>query len=91
MVNSLRHGHEISRPVELRSGGSLKFNVASFYPLLYRLEKQGLIQGRWVRKAGHRRRRYCRFTPGGKAILKQQRSIWRDVAAINRTMGPENA
>jgi DNA-binding PadR family transcriptional regulator len=44
--------------IEQRSDGVLKFHVASLYPLLYRLEKRGLIKGRWVEKAGQRRRRF---------------------------------
>src|ERR1039458_6907541 len=46
-----RHGYEISKLIETRSRGMLKFNVASLYPLLYRLEARGWIQGRWVDKA----------------------------------------
>ena len=71
-----RHGYEISKLIEQRSEGVLKFNVASFYPLLYRLEKRGFISGRWVEKAGQRRRRYCTGSQGcrGKTVLKEQRS-----------------
>ncbi len=87
-----RHGSEISKLIEERSEGSVKFNVASLYPLLYRLEKRGWIQGRWVEKAGQRRRRYYRLTDDGKKILKAQRSTWLEfVAAINRITGLENA
>jgi PadR family transcriptional regulator len=87
-----RHGYEISKLIEARSGGTLNFNVASFYPLLYRLEERGWIQGRWVEKAGQRRRRYYRLTVSGKKILKQQRSVWRDfVTAMNRIAGEEHA
>jgi PadR family transcriptional regulator, regulatory protein PadR len=87
-----RHGYEINKTIEERSGGTLSFNVASLYPLLYRLEKRGLIAGRWVEKAGQRRRRYYRLTPAGKKILKSHRSAWLDfVAAINRIAGLENA
>ena len=53
-----RHGYEISKLIEQRSQGALRFHVASLYPLLYRLEKRGWIQGRWVEKSGQRRRRY---------------------------------
>src|ERR671916_471036 len=64
-----RHGYDVGNLIELRSKGTLRFNVASLYPLLYRLEKRGWIQGRWVEKAGQRRRRYHRLTPEGKKIL----------------------
>src|ERR1700733_3785442 len=79
-----RHGYEISKLIDERSDGVLKFNVASFYPLLYRLEKRGWIAGRWVEKAGQRRRRYYRLTAEGKKTLADQRSVWRDfVEAVN--------
>ena len=87
-----RHGYELSKLIEARSGGAIKFRVASLYPLLYRLEKRGWIQGRWVEKAGQRRRRYYRLTPAGTGILMSQRSVWRQfVEAINRITGLEHA
>ena len=87
-----RHGYEISKLIDARSDGVLRFNVASLYPLLYRLEKRGWIQGRWVEKAGQRRRRYYRLTREGRKVLAAQRSGWEDfVAAINRITGVERA
>jgi PadR family transcriptional regulator PadR len=87
-----RHGYEISKLIEQRSEGVLKFNVASFYPLLYRLEKRGFISGRWVEQAGQRRRRYYRLTAQGKTVLKEQRSSWAEfVNAIDRITGGEHA
>src|SRR5881628_3008862 len=87
-----RHGYEISKLIEARSDGVLRFNVASLYPLLYRLEKRGWIEGRWVEKAGQRRRRYYRLTPGGASVLAEQRTGWREfVRAINRVTGVEPA
>ena len=87
-----RHGYEISKLIEQRSEGVLKFNVASFYPLLYRLEKRGWIQGRWVEKAGQRRRRYYRLTAQGNKILAAQKRGWEIfVDAIQRITGAEHA
>ena len=87
-----RHGYEISKLIESRSQGALRFNVASLYPMLYRLEKRGWIQGRWVDKAGQRRRRYYRLTAAGRKVLRAQRSVWQTfVAAINQIAGIENA
>src|SRR5947207_4043628 len=73
-----RHGYELSKLIEARSNGVLTFRVASLYPLLYRLEKRGWIIGRWVEKAGQRRRRYYRLTPAGSAVLAEQRTGWRE-------------
>ena len=87
-----RHGYEIGKLIEERSQGVLKYNVASFYPLLYRLEARGLIEGRWVEKAGQRRRRYYKLTAKGKKMLEAQRSTWANlVNAIRLITEAENA
>jgi PadR family transcriptional regulator, regulatory protein PadR len=87
-----RHGYEISQLIEQRSGGAVRFYVASLYPLLYRLEKRGWIQGRWVEKSGQRRRRYYRLTSQGRKVLASQRRGWQAfVAAINRIVEVEHA
>jgi PadR family transcriptional regulator PadR len=60
--------------------------------MLYRMEQRGLIAGRWVEKAGQRRRRYYKLTASGKVMLKAQRSTWLDfVDAIRRITEAENA
>src|SRR6186997_2417749 len=87
-----RHGYEISKLIEARSEGVLRFNVASLYPLLYRLEKRGWIKGRWIEKAGQRRRRFYRLTIEGRKVLAAQRDTWQEfVEAINRITRVENA
>jgi transcriptional regulator len=87
-----RHGYEMSKLIESRSDGAVRFNVASLYPLLYRLEKRGWIEGRWVDKAEQRRRRYYRLTALGKKVLRAQRGAWLTfVTAINRITEIENA
>lgn len=87
-----RHGYEIARMIDARSHGALSFHAASLYPLLYRLEQRGWIKGRWVERAGERRRRMYRLTPAGKGILAVQRSGWEAfVEAINRITAPDHA
>jgi PadR family transcriptional regulator, regulatory protein PadR len=87
-----RHGYEIAKLIEQRSEGAVHFYVASLYPLLYRLEKRGWIQGRWVEKSGQRRRRYYRLTRQGQKVLASQRRGWQVfVNAINRITQAENA
>ena len=83
-----RHGYEISRLIEARSAGQVKFHIASLYPLLYRLEERGWLQGRWVEKAGQRRRRFYKLTANGQKILAQQRKTWKDFFfALDRVAG----
>jgi transcriptional regulator len=73
-----RHGYEVSKVIETRSAGRLRFHMASLYPLLYRLEERGWIEGRWVERAGERRRRYYRLTAQGRKVLAAQRETWRE-------------
>jgi PadR family transcriptional regulator len=83
-----RHGYEIAKLIEQRSDGVLQFHVASLYPLLYRLERRGVIRGRWVEKAGQRRRRFYRLTAAGQKVLAEQRQTWKDFfAALDRVAG----
>jgi transcriptional regulator len=87
-----RHGYEISKLIDERSEGALKFNVASLYPMLYRLEKRGWILGRWVEKEGQRRRRYYRLTAQGRTVLASQRRGWAAfVESVRRITGAEHA
>jgi DNA-binding PadR family transcriptional regulator len=71
-----RHGYDLARLIDERSGGEITFHVASLYPLLYGLERRRLIVGRWVEKPGTRRRRFYRLTPAGRRTLKAQRRSW---------------
>ena len=87
-----RHGYEISKLIEARSNGQLKFHVASLYPLLYRLEERGWLQGRWVEKTGQRRRRFYALTPAGRKVLATQRSTWKTfVQAMGLITGIDHA
>ena len=87
-----RHGYELSKLIESRSQGVLRFHVASLYPLLYRLEERGWLEGKWVEKAGQRRRRYYRITAEGRKVLAAQRQSWQEfVVAIGRISGVELA
>lgn len=71
-----RHGYDLARLIDERSQGAISFHVASLYPTLYRMEERGLIGGRWVEKAGQRRRRYYKLTAAGRQMLKSQRGVW---------------
>jgi transcriptional regulator len=71
-----RHGYDIARVIGERSDGAISFHAASLYPTLYRLEDKGLIEGRWIEKAGQRRRRCYRLTSAGRKMLASQRSAW---------------
>ena len=87
-----RHGYEIGKLIELRSGGRLTFALPTLYPTLLRLENRGLIKGRWVEKTGERERCFYRLTPLGRRILAEQRATWKEyVDAVNAIMDGSGA
>ena len=85
-----RHGYEIAKLIGDRSGGVLDFHAASLYTLLNRLEGYGWIAGRWVEKAGQRRRRFYRLTKDGVAELVRKRRSWQVfIRAVEQVLVPE--
>jgi transcriptional regulator len=87
-----RHGYEIGQRIAERTAGGVSFKPASLYPVLYRLERRGLIAGRWVEKAGQRRRRYYRLTSEGRRVLAARRRSWRAfISAVQQAAGVEYA
>jgi DNA-binding PadR family transcriptional regulator len=87
-----RHGYEIGKLIEARSGGRLTFALPTLYPTLLRLEDRGWIKGRWVEKAGERERCFYRLTPAGRRMLARQRATWLAyVAAVNAVMDGNDA
>ena len=87
-----RHGYDLSKLIEARSDGHLKFHIDSLYPLLYRLEERGWIKGAWVEKPDERRRRVYKLTREGRRVLADQRRTWEAfVDAVRRVTGGEHA
>jgi PadR family transcriptional regulator, regulatory protein PadR len=87
-----RHGYEISKLIAARSDGQVTFHIASLYPLLYRLEERGWLQGRWVEKPSQRRRRFYKLTADGRRVLARQRHTWREfVRAMRLITGVDHA
>jgi PadR family transcriptional regulator, regulatory protein PadR len=87
-----RHGYEIGKMIEMRSGGQLRFRIGSLYPMLSRLEGKGLITGRWVEREGEHRRRFYRLTAEGRRVLAQQRNTWKAfMHAVNCVVGIDHA
>ncbi|KPK76447.1 MAG: PadR family transcriptional regulator [Gemmatimonas sp. SM23_52] len=86
------HGYELGKLIEVRSGGAIEFNVSSLYPVLYRMENDGWISGRWVEKPGERRRCHYRLTRKGREVLAEQRRLWAAyTAAVNLVIGGSHA
>ena len=87
-----RHGYEIGKLIETRSGGRLTFALPTLYPTLLRLENRGLIKGRWVEKPGERDRCYYRLAGEGARVLAERRTTWQAyVEAVNAIMDASRA
>jgi PadR family transcriptional regulator, regulatory protein PadR len=86
------YGFEIAKRIEVESGGVLKFNLASLYPMLYELEKREWVEGRWEKNAAGRDRRYYSLTPKGKGHLEPLRREWQIFfQGLDRLVGVKNA
>ena len=70
------YGYEILKQVKLLSNGELQWSDGMLYPVLHRLERDGLIAGRWQLTEEGRRRRYYRLTSRGKGRLARDRKSW---------------
>jgi len=87
-----RHGYEMGKLIELRSGGRIQFHISSLYPILVRMQNRGWITSRWVEKEGERRRRYYRITEKGERALTEQRRRWEEFSvAVNEVIGLDHA
>ena len=75
-----RHGYDIGKLIEMRTGGKLTYHLSSIYPVLRRMEKRGWIKGRWVEKSGERRRRFYTLTAKGRKALASQQEQWQEFA-----------
>lgn len=86
------YGFEIARSIEERTGGALRFTLASLYPMLYELEKRGWIKGQWKNNSEGRDRRYYSLTAAGKKQIDPLRKEWRAFFnALDEIAGVSNA
>ena len=73
------YGYQIIQSVKKISGGTLEWSDGMLYPVLHRLEKDGLIQARWQVSEEGRRRKYYRITERGQAVLESEKEQWLSV------------
>jgi len=83
------YGYQIIKELERRSQGYFRFKEGTLYPALHRLEKAGLIRGKWQTLPSGRQRRYYHITEKGLHSLVAKRSQWQDfLAAMNLIIQP---
>jgi PadR family transcriptional regulator, regulatory protein PadR len=71
------HGYEIAKQIAEQTGGVLRFDMASLYPMLYRFERKSWVVAQWQRLPNGRRRRCYRLTSAGRRQLAPLREQWR--------------
>lgn len=70
------YGYAIIKRVAELSGGHLQWTDGMLYPVLHRLERQGLVEAKWSEAETGRRRKYYKVTSEGRAQLAAQREQW---------------
>jgi len=86
------YGYQIIKELEGRSKGYFKFKEGTLYPALHRLEKAGLIVGKWQMLPSGQQRKYYYITDKGRLSLVEQRNQWQDfLAAMNLIIQPIKA
>jgi PadR family transcriptional regulator PadR len=86
------YGYQIVKELEARSQGYFKFKEGTLYPALHRLEKSGLITGKWQMLPNGRQRRYYYITAKGYSKLALEKTQWHDfLKAVKLIMQPEPA
>jgi transcriptional regulator len=84
------YGYQIVKEIEARSQGYFKFKEGTLYPALHRLEKAGLITGKWQMLPNGRQRRYYHITAKGQAELTEEKMQWQDfLTAVKMILQPE--
>ena len=77
------YGYDIIRRVKELSGGEIAWTEGMLYPVLHRLEREGLIKGRWVvAEETGRKRKYYRVVAAGKKQLQAERQQWEAVNSM---------
>lgn len=72
-----RHGYQLAVDIEQRSGGFFQFKHGTLYPILHKLEKDGLIKGVWSEEGPKGKRKSYALTARGRRYARDQRASWR--------------
>jgi len=72
------HGYAVVQAIKLRSGQQLQFGESSIYPVLHRLESDGMLETQRETVRGRERVVY-QVTPKGLERLKESRSTWESI------------
>jgi DNA-binding PadR family transcriptional regulator len=72
-----KHGYQLALEIEDRSQGYFRFNHGTLYPILHKLEKEGLIDGSWIKEGPKRKRKQYCLTAKGRKYASERLAAWR--------------
>jgi len=76
------YGYDILLKIRVLSDAKIEWTPGMLYPVLHRLERQGLVESAWRVAEGGRKRKYYRIKTSGRAALRRQREEWRAVDGV---------
>ena len=76
------YGYQIIHNMIEISRGTLEWNEGTIYPVLHRMEKEGIIQSQWKISEQGRRRKYYRLTESGKQEMEREKAQWLSVHKV---------
>jgi PadR family transcriptional regulator, regulatory protein PadR len=91
LAGKQRYGYEMTAELERRSGGVYELKEGTLYPVLYRLEKGGLVEAHWEMQERGVPRKYYRITVAGRAEMERQAEEWAAFVAVMSALLGEGA
>ena len=76
------YGYLIIKKIKGLSGGKMQYSDGMLYPVLHRLEKEGLIRSDWKMEKDAKPRKYYEITEAGKKELLAEQEQWKQVNAV---------
>jgi DNA-binding PadR family transcriptional regulator len=89
LLGGENYGYQIIQSVKHMTGGILEWSDGMLYPVLHRMEKDGLIRSQWKMSGEGRLRKYYTITGSGKKELVREREHWMSVnEALTKLWAP---
>jgi DNA-binding PadR family transcriptional regulator len=77
------YGYALAQEVKELSGGRIEWSEGMLYPVLHRLEQEGLIEAQWKESESGKRRKYYKLLAAGRSALGKEREQW---LAVHQTL-----
>lgn len=77
------YGYEIIQRISALSDEEINWSDGMLYPVLHRLEEQGLVISEWRKMDSGRRRKYYKLNEKGEGVLRQEKHQWE---IVNNTL-----